>query len=89
LLARYHLLNEEIPVFLTGGLFKGVGTLLMDTVRMMVHARAPKTTISIAGREPAIGALVYAYEMIGYTMTPRVIGMLEQTSPGADFFATV
>jgi N-acetylglucosamine kinase-like BadF-type ATPase len=88
LLARFQLLDQDIPVVLSGGLFKGKGPLLRDTVTMMVHARAPRAVVQAARREPALGALIYAYELPGVPATPQLMTMLEKTLPDAGFFRT-
>ena len=88
LLARFNLLHADVPVILTGGLFKGEGTLLLDTVTMRIHALAPKAQIRLAQREPVIGAVLYAYEMLGYSVGPLLMEALERTLPDADFFRT-
>lgn len=88
LLARFDLLDQEMPVFLTGGLFKGEGPLLLDTVAMAVHTYAPKATLHPARREPVIGALLYAYELAGRPVTLELIQSIESTAPGPDFYRT-
>ena len=88
LLARFDLLNQEIPVFLAGGLFKGEGSLLMDAVTMAVHARAPKAVVRRADREPVLGALLYAYELGERPVTLELINTLDHTGPGPEFYKT-
>lgn len=65
LLTRFDLLAEAVPVILTGGLFRGKGPLLEDTVRMIAHVRAPRADLRRADREPVMGAVMYAYEALG------------------------
>lgn len=88
LLARFNLLDAEVPIVLTGGLFKGEGTLLREVVSMWIHARAPKAVIQPARRESVIGAVLYAYEMLGSAVRPSLVEALERTLPSADFFRT-
>jgi N-acetylglucosamine kinase-like BadF-type ATPase len=88
LLARFDLLRGEAPVILTGGLFRGEGSLLLDTVTMAVHARAPQARLRLAEREPVIGALVYACEQVQQPLRPGLIDRITQTAPGPEFYRT-
>lgn len=88
LLGRFNLLDEPVPVILAGGMFKGKGQLLLDTVTQCVHERAPKTELKMARREPVLGALFYAYELLGIPITPELVGNLETTTPGPELFRT-
>jgi N-acetylglucosamine kinase-like BadF-type ATPase len=88
LLERFGLLNDEIAVVLSGGLFKGEGTLLLDVVTMEVHAQAPKAILRPAKREPVIGALLYALEMSERPVNSELIETIELTAPGPEFYRT-
>jgi N-acetylglucosamine kinase-like BadF-type ATPase len=88
LLARFDLLDEPMPVILCGGLFRGEGSLLLETVSAAIHTRAPHAILQSATREPVIGALVYAYEALDRAVTPGLISALVNTAPGPEFFET-
>ena len=88
LLSRFDLQTMDAPVILTGGMFKGEGSLLLDTVTMSVHMRAPRAELKRAKREPVIGALLYAIKQAGWSVTPEVTEQIEHTGPGSDFYRT-
>ena len=88
LLARFDLLSQEVPVFLTGGLFKGEGSLLIDTITMAIHTRAPRAVLRRVRREPVIGALLYACEAAGQPVTAELLQAIERTAPGPEFYRT-
>lgn len=88
LMRRYHLLQVEFPVFLTGGLFKGAGSLLQEVVAMEIHRQAPRACVSLAQREPVFGALFYACESLGMRPTPEWLENLDRRAPGEALFDT-
>ncbi len=88
LLSRFDLLQADIPVVFSGGLFKGSGDLLRESAAAAVHRRAPRARLQSARREPVIGALVYAYERMGITVEPALIEKIESSGPDASFFST-
>jgi hypothetical protein len=75
-------------VVLAGSLFKGEGPLLVDTIRAAVLAVAPRARIVLAECEPALGAVMLAYDSLGIEVTGAVRRQLARTAPGPEFFST-
>ncbi len=88
LLSRFNLLDEPVPVVLSGGLFKAKGPLLVDAVTMHVHQRAPHAELRRAEREPVVGALLYACEALGCADPAGFAERVERTLPDAAIFRT-
>jgi N-acetylglucosamine kinase-like BadF-type ATPase len=86
LLERHSLLRDPFPVVLAGGLFKGEGNLLLESVRLNLHARAPHARLVLARQEPVLGALLFAFDPLGERVTPEQIGRLQATLPAPGFF---
>ncbi len=86
---RFGMQNLEFDVVLSGSLFKGQGTLLIDTITQAVHRVAPHTRIVRAQFEPAVGGVLLAYDGLGITVTDEMYDNLARTAPGAEFFSTV
>ena len=82
-IVRY-LRMEELPVevVLAGGVFKGEGPLLYDTIEQVVHRVAPQATLVRPVFEPVVGALMLGLEAIGVTMNEDVYSTLHATLPG-------
>jgi hypothetical protein len=60
----------------------------MDVINMETHIKEPKLELRLARIEPVIGALYYAYEMIGMSITSELKEQVERNSPDPDFFNT-
>jgi N-acetylglucosamine kinase-like BadF-type ATPase len=88
LLKRFELSGKSIPAILTGGLFKSEGNLLLDVINMETHIKEPKLELRLARVEPIIGALYYAYEMVGIPITSELKEQVNRNNPGPDFFNT-
>jgi len=88
LLTRFDLLQREIPIILSGGLFKSQGELLIDTLRMHIHAQAPRARIALSQYEPVTGALLYAYEVAGIDISSEILAMINKTMPESAVFRT-
>ena len=85
---RFGMQDLEFDVVLSGSLFKGKGPLLIDTITQAIHQVAPDTHMVRAQFEPAVGALLLAYDAMGITTTQELVNKLAQTVPGGDFFNT-
>ena len=81
LLRRLGLQDTDAEVILSGGVFKGKGPLLLDTVAQVVHRTAPEARVKRPRYEPVVGAFLSALEAIGVEVGPGVIGNLEATLP--------
>jgi N-acetylglucosamine kinase-like BadF-type ATPase len=88
LIARFDLGREDVEVFLTGGLFRGSGDLLRDSLAAAVHLSASRAYLIPAQREPVVGALFEAYDQAGVVISADVVQRLTATSPPPSFFKT-
>ncbi len=89
LLERYHLLHEAMPVILSGGLFKTQASLLWEAVTMHIHLRAPRAHVQLARREPVVGALAYARELLGLEFDSGFLDTAQRGLSAAEFEKTV
>ena len=85
---RFGMKDLEFDVVLSGGLFKGRGPLLIDTITQAVHRVAPRTHIVRAQFEPAVGAVLLAYDALGIVVNDEMYDNLAQTVPDTEFFST-
>ncbi len=72
-IAKLDLAQTEVEVVLAGGVFKGKGPLLMDTVAQTVHRFAPKARLRPLTREPVVGAVLWALEELGADIQPDTL----------------
>jgi N-acetylglucosamine kinase-like BadF-type ATPase len=85
---RFNLLKETFDVVLAGSVFKGPGTLLQDTITMAIHRVAPNAQVVRSHFEPAVGALLLAYDALGLPVSDAIYNRLASTCPSATFFNT-
>jgi len=85
---RFGLAELEFEVVLSGSVFKGRGPLLVDTITQAVHRVAPRARIVRAELEPALGAVLLAYDALGLRVLPQVYDNLRRTAPPPAFFST-
>jgi N-acetylglucosamine kinase-like BadF-type ATPase len=85
---RFGMERHEFDVVLAGGLFKGRGSLLVDTIVGEIHRLAPRARVVRAQFEPAVGGVLLAYDVLGIATTDEVYENLARTVPGASFFDT-
>jgi len=86
---RYGMQDLEFDVVLCGSVFKGQGPLLVDVITQAVHRVAPRAHIVRAQLEPAVGAVLLAYDALGIGVTDEVYANLARTSPGEELFSTL
>lgn len=72
LLRRLDLLEVPTDVVLAGSVFRGCGTLLLDTIRDHLAPITPRARLVRPAVEPAIGALYGALELAGVTLNQEV-----------------
>ncbi len=89
LIRRFDMQRLEFDVVLAGSVFKGEGPLLVDTITQGIHQVAPHARIVRARFEPAVGAVLLAYDALGMAVSEAMYGNLAQTMPGPAFFSTV
>jgi N-acetylglucosamine kinase-like BadF-type ATPase len=81
LIRRLSLENENVEVVLAGGMFKAKGSLLIDTVKAVVHDAAPRADIVLPKVEPVVGALLLALEAAGVEVDGRIQQNIRATLP--------
>ncbi len=85
---RFHMHLETFDVVLAGSVFKGPGSLLSDTITMAIHRVAPNAQVVRSHFEPAVGALLLAYDALGLPVSEAMYDRLAATCPSAGFFNT-
>jgi N-acetylglucosamine kinase-like BadF-type ATPase len=81
LIRRLDLTTEDVEIVLAGSVYKGEGSLLMDTIRRTVHAEAPHARIVRPRYEPVVGAALLALDSLGLSLTEPRRKSLESTLP--------
>ena len=81
LIRRLEMQDLEVEVILAGGVFKGQGTLLIDTAREKIREEAPKAIIRRQHYEPVVGAALLALEASGADMDANLLETLDETLP--------
>lgn len=79
IILRLSLTKDDVEVVLGGSVFKGRGTLLLDTITRLVHEEAPKARIVRPRHEPVVGAVLLALEAIGISIDKAVYQELEES----------
>ncbi len=85
---RFHMERLEFDLVLSGSVFKGKGPLLMDTIAQIVHRLAPSVHVIRPQVEPAVGAVLLAYDGLGLPVTEAMYDNLAATMPDHSFFDT-
>lgn len=78
---RLGLEHTDVQVVLGGGVFKGEGPLLLDTVTQAVHRTAPRATIVRAEFEPVVGAVFLALESMGIEVSRDIRANVRASLP--------
>jgi N-acetylglucosamine kinase-like BadF-type ATPase len=86
---RYGMQGLAFDVVLSGSIFKGQGPLLIDTITQAVHRVAPRARIVRARLEPAVGAVLLAYDALSIAVTDEMYANLARTTPDEALFSTV
>ena len=81
LIRRLSMGNRDVEVILGGGVFKGKGSLLFDTVKRVVSKEAPKARVVRLHREPVMGAVLLALESTGEVAGEEIQRALECSLP--------
>ena len=85
---RFDMQQAEFDVVLAGGLFRGRGPLLVDTISQAIHRHAPRARVVRSRFEPAIGAVLLAFDALRQSVSDEAYERLAGTSPPHDFFST-
>lgn len=78
---RFGMQDLEFDVVLCGSVFKGEGSLLIDTITQEIHRVAPHANIVTARFEPAVGGVLLAYDALNIAVTDRRRIMCARTRP--------
>lgn len=73
--------DTDVEVILAGGVFRGKGPLLLDTVVQTVHRTAPKARVIRPKFAPVVGAVLMALEAVTGSLTPQILENLEESLP--------
>lgn len=80
LLGRLRLLDKRADVVLSGGLFRQENQILLDTISDQMFDAAPDARLIIPDVEPAVGALLCAFDAAGIPTDEAVLRRLTETS---------
>jgi N-acetylglucosamine kinase-like BadF-type ATPase len=72
--------EEEVEVVLGGSVFKGQGSLLLETVNRVLHEEFPHARLVPLEHEPVLGAALLALEAAGVAVTQEVYLRLAATA---------
>jgi N-acetylglucosamine kinase-like BadF-type ATPase len=78
---RCELINVDVEVVLGGGVFKGKGPLLIETVRKEIHSCYPRARVIRPSFEPVVGAALLGLEALGIDVDKKIYRQLEETLP--------
>lgn len=81
IIRRLGLENTDVEVVLSGGVFRGKGPLLLDTVTQVVHRFAPRAQILRPRFVPVVGAVLLALEEVVNPLPPSTLANLESSVP--------
>lgn len=78
---RCNLEGTDVEIVLGGSVFKGKGSLLLDTIKTSIQAVYPKVKIIRPRFEPVVGAALLALDDLGIKVDKDVYARLEKTLP--------
>lgn len=81
IIKRLGLESTDVEVVLGGGVFKGKGPLLVDTVTQVVHKVAPRAVIVLPEFEPVVGAVFLALEALGVEVGDAIYHNVRSSLP--------
>jgi N-acetylglucosamine kinase-like BadF-type ATPase len=81
-------IDGRFPLALAGGVLRHRGAALRDAIVEAVAGRAPGSTLLPPAFEPAVGALLLAFDAAGIAVTPEVEARLRATVPPAALWDT-
>jgi N-acetylglucosamine kinase-like BadF-type ATPase len=76
-------LPADVEIVLAGSVFKGKGSLLLDTITRTVLDSAPQARILRPRYEPVVGAALLGLDALGITPTPASLQSLDASLPPA------
>ena len=81
IIRRLGLEHTDVQVVLGGGVFKGEGPLLLDTVTQVVHKTAPRASIARPEFEPVVGAVLLGLQSLGAEIDQPVYESMRASMP--------
>jgi N-acetylglucosamine kinase-like BadF-type ATPase len=85
---KVDLIGQPFRLVLNGGIFRDAGGKMVEAIRAEVVRCAPGVTLVMGRYEPAVGALIHAFDRAGYLLDTDRIALLEASLPQADLFVT-
>ena len=85
---RVGLENTRFTLVLNGGIFRHPGVALVDAITTRIQAISPGVSPIRSQNEPAVGALLLAFEAAGLAITPALIKRLSESAPPSSFYLT-
>jgi N-acetylglucosamine kinase-like BadF-type ATPase len=79
-LRRFNMTGLALDVVLSGSVFKGVGSLLVDTLRTEIQRTAPLARLVNARYEPVVGAALLGMEKAGVIIDERINPRIEESA---------
>jgi len=79
-LKHFQMTDLEVEVVLSGSVFKGVGSILIDTLNTAIHKVAPKARLVNARYEPVVGAVLLGLEKLGLAIDTSLKANLDTTA---------
>jgi len=73
--------RTDVEVILAGGVFKGKGPLLLDTIIQTVHRVAPNARVSFPKYAPVVGAVLLALERLKGDLDRAILENLDLSLP--------
>jgi hypothetical protein len=83
---RVRIEDAAFPLALTGGLFRHPGRALTDSLEEAVRTAAPRAQIVVPQLEPAVGALLLAFDVVGVQVSTSKLARLTYTMPPPTLF---
>lgn len=81
LIRKLDLADSACEVVLAGSIFKGTGTLLIETITHSINEEFPAMETKRPALEPVVGSLWLALEEMGIQRTTAVLQNMERTIP--------
>ncbi len=83
MIRRLGMISTDVEIVLAGGVYKGEGPLLIDTIREIVTAEVPEARIVRPRYEPVVGAALLALDALNVQLSLEHIAVLEASLPEA------
>ena len=81
LIKRLELQETDVEVVLGGSVFRGRGSLLLETVRTTIRQSAPRARVVLPEFHPVVGAVLQALRNLGIDVDDRIRGNLRASLP--------